>query len=344
MRVLVIADTDLDGTGAATIITKYHELFSRRSLFTPWKIEKDTVEIHFPNRVQLNEEFANEKWIRHIDNKYDLIYLCDTGLNTREGNINLGTVLAPKTIYFDHHETNLKNQEDYKDRYKGFYVEEGERCTAKIAYDTLAELLGRETADNQPEGQARYKKFREFKKFAGLVNDLDMWYRMFPRSSELGEYIAVVGAEKAYPRMLKIAATPDQNVDDMEEVLSRVASEKSRSLELAKSTLVKHKGYKTPFHTCMVDDWASWVAGEICPPSGMIAMFDVRYKTLSFRVGPKYIGMEWHKAKGKKPNCLDFAEPLGGGGHPQAAGVSTAEACAIFKKLSQRLGELLLEN
>lgn len=344
MRILVIADTDLDGTGAATIITKYHELFDRRSLLKPWKVEKDIVEIHFPSRTQLNEEFANEEWVRHVDAKYNLVYLCDTGLNTEAGNKHLGEILAFKTIYFDHHETNLQNQEAYRDNYKGFYVEEGERCTAKIAYDTLASTLAHETSAHRLESRDRYSKFRELKKFAGLVNDLDMWYRMFPRSSELGEYVAVVGAANAYPCMLKIATTPDVNVDDMEEVLSKVAADKARSLELAQATLIKHKGYKTPFHTCMVDDWASWVAGEICPVSGMIAMFDVRHKTLSFRVGSKYVGTEWHKAKGKKPNCLDFVIPLGGGGHPQAAGVSTAESCAVFKKLSQRLGEILLEN
>jgi oligoribonuclease NrnB/cAMP/cGMP phosphodiesterase (DHH superfamily) len=335
MRILVIADTDLDGTGAATIITKYHEICSRPSKLTPWASNRDTVEVHFPSREQLNEEFADEDWVRHVEGKYDLIYLCDTGLNTKAGNVNLGTILAPKTIYFDHHETNLNNQKEYASDYKGFHVVEGERCTAKIAFDVLHGRLA-----SGPKGE----EFRKLKKFAGLINDLDLWYRMFPRSTELGDYVAMVGSEAAYPKLLKIAADPDRNVDDMEEVLSRVSREKESSLALAKATLVKHKGYKTPFHTCFVDDWASWVSGEICPKTGMLTMLDVRRKTLSFRVGSKYIGTEWHDAKEPKPNCIDIAGPLGGGGHPQAAGVSTTESRAIFKKLSQRLGELLLEN
>ena len=78
--------------------------------------------------------------------------------------------------------------------------------------------------------------------------------------------------------------------------------------------------------------------------TGLIAMFDVRRKNLGFRVGPRYLGTAWHKAKGTKPDCLDFAEPWGGGGHPQAAGISTGEASPIFKQLSEKLGEILLED
>jgi hypothetical protein len=338
MRVLVIADTDLDGTGAAAIITKYHRLFAKRSKMPPFRMqERDVVEVYFPDRVTLNREFENRKLIQSIHDKYDLIYLCDTGLNSPEGNKNLGEILAPKTIYFDHHATNLDRQQEYADRYKGFYIEEGARCTAKIAFDTLRHFLTVDGTVNQ------LKEFKKLQKFALLVNDLDLWYRKILRSTELADYEAIVGPEKGYAAWLEIAENPDSNTADMVEVLETVKKQKERSLALARATLVKHKGYKTPFHTCLVDDWASWVSGEICPKTGMLAMFDISRKSLSFRVGSKYIGTEWHDAKEPKPNCLHFAEVLGGGGHPQAAGVSTGEASPIFKELSRRLGELLLE-
>lgn len=337
MRILVIADTDLDGTGAAAIITKYHEIMAFRSKMPPFKLQKDTVEVYFPSRETLNKEFEDKKWAQHVHDKYDLIYLCDTGLNSAVGNKNLGEILAPKTIYFDHHETNRTRQERYIDNYKGFYVEEGPSCTAKIAYDVLyAGLMGSDPA--------RAEQFQKLKKFSLLVNDYDYFYRKMPRSTELADYEVMVGPEKGYVVLLQIVEDPDRNVEDMEEVLQQVAKEKRRSLAIAQATLVKHKGYKTPFHTCLVDDWSSWVAGEICPKSGLLAMFDLKRRTLSFRVGANYTGTAWHRAKGKKPDCLDFAEPLGGGGHPQAAGVSTGEASPIFKQLSQRLGEILLED
>ena len=338
MKVFVIADTDLDGTGAATIITKYHRLFSNRSLVPPFKVQqRDTVEVYFPDRVELNKKFEDKAWVESVFNTYDLIYLCDTGLNSPEGNQNLGEILAPKVVYFDHHATNLARQEQYIDNYKGFHIEEGPSCTAKIAFDTLYAQL-------QEEDESKSLEFRKLKKFSLLVNDLDMWYRQMIRSTELADYEAIVGPDVGYVTFLQICENPDANTPDMKQVLERVAKEKARSLALAQATLVKHKGYKTPFHTCIVDDWASWVAGEICPKTGMIAMFDISRKSLSFRVGPKYVGTEWHRANEPKPNCLEFAEPLGGGGHPQAAGVSTGEASPIFKQLSERLGEILLEN
>lgn len=337
MRVLIIADTDLDGTGAAAIITKYHQLFNTRSKMPPFKVqERDTLKVYFPDRVELNKQFENTEWVDQVFGTYDLIYLCDTGLDSDLGNKNLGRI-ASKVVYFDHHETNLQRQEQFIDQYKGFHVEEGPSCTAKIAYDTLyAQLRG-----SDPE---KAERFRKLKKFSLLVNDLDMWYRRMLRSTELADYVAIVGPLRGYEAWVEIAESPDVTTPDMAEVLARVAKEKKQSLALAQATLVKHKGYKTPFHTCLVDDWASWVAGEICPKTGMIAMFDIRRKSLSFRVGPKYVGMEWHKTKGTKPNCLDFAQPLGGGGHPQAAGVSTGEASPVFKQLSRRLGEILLED
>lgn len=335
-KVLIIADNDLDGTGSAVIVTKFVEMFNTSMI--PFK-KAHQVDVLFPSRQELDDLFSDQSWCREAAEKYNHIYLCDTCPNSSKAHENIGMILAPKMTVFDHHATNYDRLYPYKARFTGvngggFHIEEGERCSAKITFDTLKGTLYSTPAD----------KFNVFKKFAGLVNDLDLWYRMFPRSSELGDYVASVGAAKAYHTLLKIAHDPDKNVDDMEEVISNVAKEKARSLELAKKTLVKHKGYKTPFHTCLVDDWSSWVAGEICPKSGMIAMFDVRKKSLSFRVGSNFAGTAWHKAKGKKPNCLDFAEPLGGGGHPQAAGVSTAESCAIFKELSRRMGELLLEN
>lgn len=337
MRVLIIADTDLDGTGAAAIITKYHQLFNSRSKLPPFKIqERDNLEVYFPDRVELNKQFEDTEWTDKIWDTYDLIYLCDTGLNSDKGNENLGRI-ASKVIYFDHHEANLQRQEQYKDRYKGFHVEEGPSCTAKIAYDTLYSEL----KNSDPE---KAEKFRSLKKFSLLVNDLDMWYRRMIRSTELADYEAIVGPLRGYEAWLEIAENPDKNASDMAEVLETVKKQKERSLALARATLVKHKGYKTPFHTCIVDDWASWVNGEIGPKTGMLVMFDISRKSLSFRVGSKYVGTEWHDAKEPKPNCLDFAQPLGGGGHPQAAGVSQGESSPIFKQLSRRLGEILLED
>lgn len=343
MKVFIIADTDLDGTGAATIITKYHQLFQTKShsIWRPFGVQpRDEIEVYFPDRVELNQKFEDSRWVDEIWNSYDLIYLCDTGLNTDIGNENLGRI-ASKVIYFDHHSTNLERQYNYADRYKGFHVEEGSSCTAKIAYDTLFADLQADSCRCPPD---KAIQFRKLKKFSLLVNDLDLWYRTMPRSTELADYEAMVGPYKGYETFLQICENPDENPYHMQEVLNKVSAEKNRSLSLAKATLVKHKGYKVPFHTCIVDGWASWVAGEVCPKTGLLAMLDTSTKALSFRVGSKYAGTAWHDAKQPKPNCLEFAEPLGGGGHPQAAGVSTGEASPIFKQLSQRLGEILLED
>jgi len=328
MKVLVIADTDLDGSGAATIVTKFHEILSEGA---------DTLKVFFPDRQYLNEVFQDLSWVRKIFDVYDKIYLCDTGVNTQEGNKNLGNILAPKVVYFDHHATNYDNQKEYQHRYAGFYVKEGPDCTAKIAFDVLHNKLLEVDADKAND-------FYRLENFALMVNDIDMWYRKIPRSSELSDYVAYVGPLDAYETFQEICYIPDENTPHMDEVLKKVEEEKKRSLELAKATLVEHQGYKAPFFSCLVDDWASWVSGEICPRDGLLSMFDLSRKSLGFRTGSDFVGVKWHEAKGTKPDCLDFAEPLGGGGHPQAAGVSTREAFPILNKLSQRLGEVLLED
>ena len=38
---------------------------------------------------------------------------------------------------WNHHQTNYDRQEPYIKNYKGFYVKEGARCTAKITYDVF---------------------------------------------------------------------------------------------------------------------------------------------------------------------------------------------------------------
>jgi len=335
MRVLIIADTDLDGTGSAVVITKFIEtLCDGNSLFT----EGFEVEVCFPAREDLDTIF-NETNCREMLKEYDRIYLCDTAPGSLDSCENIGTILASKIFIFDHHATNLQKLQPYAGNFASFnsgglYIIEGSRCSAKLAFDILKDTL----SDQQAE------KFSMLGRFVELVNDLDMWHREFPRSSELGDYVATVGPDFAYPILLQIAHNPDQNVDNMEEVVSQVLQKKEHSLELARATLVEHEGYTVPFHSCIVDNWASWVAGKICPASGMLVMFDIARKSLSFRVGSQYVGNNWHISEGPKPNCLDFAEPLGGGGHPQAAGVDVGDLSPIFKKLSERLGELLLET
>jgi oligoribonuclease NrnB/cAMP/cGMP phosphodiesterase (DHH superfamily) len=335
MSILVIADTDLDGTGSAVLITKYYEMFYGSSI--PFK-KGTQVEVMFPSRKSLDDLFSDAIWCEDIKAKYEHIYLCDTCPNSLKACENIGTILAPKMTIFDHHSTNLDRLEQYVQNFTdasgwcGLNIIEGERCSAKITFDVLREM------------SRASDKFNVFKKFAGLVNDYDLWYRMFPRSTDLADYVATVGADRAYQTLLQIADDPDKNVEEMETLIAGVRKEKEKSLDLAYATLVKHKGYKTPFYTCMVDDWASWVGSEVVAKTGLVAMFDIRRKSLSFRVGSKYVGTEWHKVTGIKPNALDFAEPLGGGGHPQAAGVSTGEASPIFKQLSERLGEILLET
>jgi oligoribonuclease NrnB/cAMP/cGMP phosphodiesterase (DHH superfamily) len=337
MQVLVIADQDLDGTGSATIITKYWDLFVSRSAMPPFKVQREAfVSCSFPSRSELNEMFEDDKWVQDKFAAYDRIYICDTAPNSEKAIRNIGTILAPKVVYFDHHDTNRKRLLPFKDNFLSFNIEEGDRCSAKLTFDTLyAELC-----ESNPD---KAEEFKGLRKFALLVNDLDMWYRKMPRSTELADFVAVVGPVAAYTELQKICYEPDTNTEAMTPVLDKIFKAKNNSLALAKATLVKHEGYKSPFYTCLVDDWSSWVAAELVAPNGLIAMFDIARKSLSFRVGPDYVGTEWHRAPEPKPNCLDFAELLGGGGHPQASGVSTGEASPIFKALSQRLGEILLE-
>jgi len=334
-KVLIVADTDLDGTGSAVLITKFYEMFYSSKI--PFK-KGHQIDVQFPDRRDLDVVFHEDSCKKMVE-YYDHIYLCDTAPNDLGACKNIGTILAPKMTIFDHHSTNLDRLQPYAKNFTdrnggGLHIIEGERCSAKIAFDTLKGTLYREPA----------AQYNVYKKFAGLVNDLDLWYRKFPRSTELADYVAVVGAEAAYPVLLQVADNPDKSVGDMEKVINSVNKAKRQSLGLAHATLVKHKGYKSPFYTCLVDDWASWVGSEVVAATGLVAMFDIRRKSLSFRVGARYTGTAWHKAKGKKPNALDFAELLGGGGHPQAAGVSTGEASPIFKQLSERLGEILLET
>jgi len=334
-KVLIVADTDLDGTGSAVIITKFYEMFYGSKI--PFK-KGTKIDAVFPSRKALDDYFSDSEWCEKIKAQYDHIYLCDTAPNNLEGCKNIGTILAPKMTIFDHHSTNLDRLQPYINNFTdasgwgGFNIIEGERCSARITFDVLREC------------SRGSDKFNVFKKFAELVNDHDLWHRMLPRSTELADYVATVGAETAYHTFLRIADEPDMNVEDMEEVIGSVDKAKQSSLALAQATLVKHKGYKSPFYTCLVDDWASWVGSEVVAKTGLVAMFDIKRGSLSFRVGAKYRGTSWHKAKGTKPNALDFAEPLGGGGHPQAAGVGTGEASPIFKQLSEKLGELLLET
>lgn len=338
MRILVIADSDLDGTGSATIVTKYHELFTERSWKSFFRSKpRDTVYASFPDRLWLNTKFEDPVWVRKCVEYYDLIYICDIGVSTEKANKNLGQIMAPKVVYFDHHSTTLDKQSSYIDNYKSFNVIEGSRCSANIAYDILHEQL---IELNREDLVGRFKKLYSF---SFLVNDLDMWHRTVKRSTELGDYVASVGARPAYETLLSVCEAPYKNIGNMSDTLQKVASQKEHSLSLAKATLVKHKGYKTPFHTCIVNDWASWVAGELCPKTGMLGMFDVKKASLSFRVGPNYIGDLWHSAKEPKPNCLDFAERLGGGGHPQAAGAGIGCLAPSLKHFSSQVGELLLE-
>ena len=129
--ILIIGDTDIDGTGAATIIRWYYH---SKYLFPQLRPK---LKVWFPDRTVMNERFADETWVRNVVRDNDVIYLCDTGPDSGEGNKNLGEILAPKTIYFDHHQSNYDRQEQYIKNYKGFYVREGARCTAKIAFDTF---------------------------------------------------------------------------------------------------------------------------------------------------------------------------------------------------------------
>ncbi len=338
MKVLIITDTDLDGVCSAVVISKFHEIFDKPG----WFEQKPQIDVRFPSRVSLNELFGSEAWCHAQLRDYDKIYLCDTCPDSEEACRNIGTVLARKLVVFDHHATTIERLGPYKDLFRrarftaaAFNVFEDGRCSAKIAFDTIWKSLPPNLAEKLSVAVCR---------LVDLTNDIDMWHRKFPRSTELADYVCAVGPDKAYPIIQRMAADPDEDVADLPIVLAAVEESRQKSLALAKATLVKHEGYKKPFCTCLVDDHASWVGSEVVANTGIVAMFDINGKTLHFRLGPRFTGTAWHKAKGKKPDCLDFAVPLGGGGHHHAAGVSTNEALPIFKELSRHLGELLLEE
>jgi len=331
MQVLIIGDTDIDGTGAATIIRWYYQ-----SKYFFWKPK---IKTWFPDRTVLNERFADETWARQTAHDNDLIYLCDTGPNSEEGNRFLGEILAPKTIYFDHHQTNYDRQEPYIKNYKGFYVKEGARCTAKITYDTFLKEFD---VPHSFLATRRYRKFVKIKEFAQLVNDIDMWIRKYPRSTELNDVVDALGPYRAHEEFNEVCLTPGTNTDAMREAITKVRHKKEASLALGKATLVKHRSYKVPFYTAVIAGFQSEVASELVHPKGMIACFNIDTKAFSFRVGSDYSGMKYNR--NTKINCLDFAELFGGGGHPQAAGISPPQANDILKVLSREMGRFLLEE
>lgn len=331
MDILVIADTDIDGTGTATIIRWYYQ--------SKYFISLPRIKVWFPDRTVLNERFSDETWVRQTAHDNDLIYLCDTGPNSEDGNKLLGEILAPQTIYFDHHQTNYDRQEPYIKNYKGFYVKEGARCTAKIAFDTFL----KEFDDPRSFIATRhYRKFVKIKEFAQLVNDLDMWIRKYPRSTELGDVVDALGPYGAHEEFNKICLAPGTNTEKMREGITQVRYRKEASLALGKATLVKHRNYKVPFYTAVIDGFQSEVASELVHPRGMIACFNIDTKSISLRIGSEYSGMKY--SRNTKINCLDFAELFGGGGHPQAAGISPPEATKVLKVLSRELGRYLLEE
>ncbi len=331
--VLIIGDTDVDGTGAAAIIRWYYQ---SKYLFPQLRPK---IKVWFPERTVLNERFADATWVRSVAHDNDLIYLCDTGLNTEEGNKNLGEILAPKTIYFDHHQTNFDRQEQYIKNYKGFYVKEGARCTAKIAFDTLLKEF------DVPQSflaTRRYRKFVKIKEFAQLVNDIDMWIRKYARSTELADVVNALGPDRAYEEFTKICLTPGINTEVTKDAIAAVRHRKEASLKLGKSTLVKHKNYKVPFYTAIINGFQSEVGSELVHPRGMIACYNLDANAISFRIGSDYSGMKY--SRNTTISCLDFAELFGGGGHPQAAGISPSEATKVLKVMSKEMGRFLLEE
>lgn len=329
MRILVVADSDIDGTGAATIVWWYYECSTGR-------LSRPRIDFSFPYREKLNEMAENTLEMERIAKQYDLIYLCDTGVNSPKANENLGYSWAPKTIYIDHHETNVVRQERFKDRYVGFHVVEGSRCSAKIAYDVLYRELSL-------KNEKKAEKFAQIKEFADLVNDIDMWVRDYPRSSELADFVdAVKDKQLAFENLKQICLSPNKNTDFMFETLVRVNEEKMQSIALARNTLVKHEGYKCPFYTAFVDGYQSEAAAEVVHPKGIVAVYNIRSGTLSLRLGRELSGMKFYK-HGDNISCLEFAELFGGGGHPQAAGISKKEMTPLLKAMSKALGAFMLE-
>ncbi len=313
MRVLVIADTDLDGAGSAAIIDLYHKITGN----TP-------VSVYFPNRIKLNAQFKNDKVVKKWAIDYDLIYLCDTGLEGPEGNRNLGKILGPKTIYFDHHQTNYEGSKIYADNFLGYHVIEGDRCTAKIAYDVLLKSLS--------PGSEDYQRFEEAAEFAMLINDLDLWILEHGRSTDLGDVVSVIGPDHAFMELGKCVTDPYHNSDIMYEAIETARSRKFKSLQLARETLIKHKGYKAPLYTGVCRGYASEVSHKLVHNKGLIILYDINNGFMRVRRGN-------HAAE--NISCLDFATMFGGGGHPFAAGFPASK---ILKQMSQTMGQYMIKE
>ncbi|KKK95188.1 hypothetical protein LCGC14_2675320 [marine sediment metagenome] len=333
MGILIIGDTDIDGTGAATIIRWYYQ---SKYLFPQLRPK---IKVWFPERTVLNERFADATWVRSVFHDNDLIYLCDTGPNSEEGNRNLGEILAPKTIYFDHHQSNYDRQEKYIKNFKGFYVKEGARCTAKITFDTFLKEFD---VPHSFLATRRYRRFVRIKEFAQLINDIDLWIRKYPRSTELNDVVNALGPMRAYEEFNKICLTPGTNTEVTKDAIAAVRHKKKASLELGQATLVKHRNYKVPFYTAIINGFRTEVASELVHPKGMIACYNLDANTISFRIGSDYSGMKY--SRNTTLSCLDFAEIFGGGGHPYAAGISPSEAFKVLKVMSKEMGRFLLEE
>ena len=255
MHILIIADTDLDGAGTAAIINWYHKC-------------KDgaLVSTEFPNRKKLNRWFEDTKTVKRWAAEYDLIYLCDTGLDTLQGNKNLGRILGPKALYFDHHQTNYERSKKYADNFLKYHVEEGDRCTAKIAYDVLLDTFGLNSES--------YKKFKTAGEFATLVNDFDLWIRDYNRSVELADVVAVLGPDHAFWEFIVCVDNAYYNSEVMEKAIETARMRKFKSLQLAKSTLIYHSGYKVPIQTAISSGYGTEVGSQLVDPRGIIILYD----------------------------------------------------------------------
>lgn len=310
---MIIADRDLDGAGSAAIIELYHKI-----------TDKAIVSVLFPDRTKLNAQFKDTKAVKNWAAMYDLIYLCDTGLDNPEGNRNLGRILGPKTIYFDHHQTNHERSCAYAYNFLGYHVVEGDRCTAKIAYDTLLQSLD--------PAKEEYQIFEGAAEFAMLVNDLDMWIRKYGRSTDLGDVVAVLGPDHAFMELGKCVTNAYYNSDVMYEAIETASMRKFKSLQLAKETLVKHQGYKAPLYTAVCCGYSSEVSHQLVHSGGLIILYDTISGTMSIRRGD---------SAAEDVSCLDFAMLFKGGGHPYAAGCPAEK---VLKQMSQTMGQYMIKE
>ena len=104
--------------------------------------------------------------------------------------------------------------------------------------------------------------------------------------------------------------------------------------------MVKHRNYKAPFYTAVIDGFKSEVGSALVHPKGMIAVFDIESRTVSFRIGSEFSGMKYNR--NTSLNCLDFAELFNGGGHPQAAGAMIdGQLDQVVPKVLSKARELL---